>query len=98
MPDHSLTMAFRIGQLVFLFAAWLGGVYGMMLALCVTVVRVCGMRSFGAPFVAPVAPWRPHNPDVVLRMPVWRQRLRTWLADARYPYRVFGRARSWDKR
>lgn len=97
LPDQSLTMAFRIGQLVFLFAAWLGGVYGMMLALCVAVLRVCGMRSFGSPFAAPVSPVRPHNPDVVLRLPLWRQRLRTWLGNAKYPLRAHGRVRRWDK-
>ena len=97
LPDHSLTMAFRIGQLLFLFAAWMGGVYGMMLAVCAAAVRVAGMRSFGSPYTAPVSPKRTHNPDIILRMPIWRQRLRTWTGSAGDQRRATGRMRRWQK-
>lgn len=97
LPDHSLTMAFRIGQLVFLFAAWMGGAYGMMLTLCVVLVRLCAMRSFGSPYMAPLSPARMHNPDLFMRMPIWRQRLRTWLGSAVNQTRTSGRMRRWDR-
>ena len=97
LPDHALTMAFRIGQLMFLFAAWLGGVYGMMLAVCAAVIRVSGLRSFGSPYVAPVSPPRTHNPDIITRMPIWRQRLRAWTGSATNQLRAAGRMRRWQK-
>ena len=97
LPDHSLTMAFRIGQFVFLFAAWMGGVYGMMLALCAVLVRLCALRSLGSPYMAPMSPSRTHNPDLLARMPLWRQRLRTWLGSAGRQVRVTGRMRRWNR-
>ena len=97
LPDHSLTMAFRIGQLVFLFAAWVGGVYGVMLAVCAVAIRVGGLRSFGSPYLAPVTPMRVHNPDLVVRMPIWRQRLRAWTGDVQHQQRARGRMRRWKE-
>ena len=43
------------------------------------VVRVL-LRSLGAPFMAPVAPFRPHNPDILLRLPMWMQKRLLFLA------------------
>lgn len=97
LPEHALTMAFRIGQFIFLAAACVGGVYGMVLVGCAAVVRLCAMRSFGSPYAAPVAPDRPHNPDIVLRLPIWRQRLTAWLASASHPRRASGPMRRWDR-
>lgn len=97
VPDYSLSMAFRIGQLAFLAAGCVFGLYGMVLLMGVAAVRLCGMRSLGAPFAAPVAPARPHNPDVALRLPLWRQRLRTWLGNPNSMTRVHGRMRGWDR-
>lgn len=98
LPEHALTMAFRIGQFIFLAAACLGGVYGMVLVGCAAAVRLCAMRSFGSPYAAPVAPRRAHNPDVVLRLPIWRQRLTTWLATPFNTRRATGPMRAWDRR
>ena len=97
VPDYSLSMTFRIGQLAFLAAGCVFGLYGMVLLMGVAAVRLCGMRSLGAPFAAPVAPARPHNPDVALRLPLWRQRLRTWLGNPNSMTRVHGRMRGWDR-
>ena len=95
LPEYALTLAFRILQMVFLAAACVGGVYGMALVGCVLAVRLCAMRSFGSPMAAPVAPGRLHNPDLILRTPIWRQRLTTWLASAAHPVRAAGKMRAW---
>ena len=97
LPNPALAMAFRIGQLLFVGAACLGGVYGMMLLFAVGAVRVCGMRSLSAPYAAPCAPWRPHNPDLLTRQPLWHQRLTTWLGSAAHPLRSRGPMRRWDQ-
>ena len=98
VPDYSLGLALRIGQLVFLAAGCIFGFYGMVLLAAVATVRLCGMTSLGTPFAAPVAPVRTHNPDVFTRWPIWRQRLRTWLGNPRSMERIHGRMRGWDKR
>lgn len=97
LPNPSLAMAFRIGQCLFVGAACLGGVYGMTLLGAACAVRICAMRSLGAPYAAPLAPLRPHNPDIFLRLPLWRQRLTAWLSSAAHPFRARGRIRRWNK-
>lgn len=97
IPDYALGMAVRIGQLVFLAAGCAFGLYGMALLMVVALVRLCAMTSMGAPFAAPLAPTRTHNPDVLLRYPIWRQRLRTWLSDSCSMNRIHGPMRRWDR-
>lgn len=97
IPDYALGMAVRIGQLIFLGAGCAFGLYGMALLMLVALVRLCAMTSMGAPFAAPLAPVRTHNPDVLLRYPIWRQRLRTWLSDSRGMNRIDGPMRRWDR-
>lgn len=97
IPDYSLGMAFRIGQLMFLTAGCIFGLYGMALLMAVMVVRMCSMTSLGSPFAAPVAPLRTHNPDGFIRLPIWRQRLRTWLGNPTNMERIHGRMRGWDR-
>ncbi len=98
VPDYSLGIALRIGQLAMLLAGSVFGVYGMVLCLAVGAVRMCSLTSLGSPFVAPWAPGRPHNPDGVLRAPLWSQRWRTWLAAPFDRRRALGPMRRWDRR
>ena len=67
------------------------------LRVLAAAIRLCGMRSLGSPFAAPLSPDRTHNPDVFLRAPLWRQRLRTWLGNPNSMTRVHGRMRGWDR-
>lgn len=98
VPDYSLGLACRIAQLLFLAVASVFGLYGMVLCLGATAIRLCGMRSLGSPFAAPLSPDRTHNPDVFLRAPLWRQRLRAWLANPRRMERITGPMRGFDRR
>ncbi|MBR4080460.1 MAG: spore germination protein [Clostridia bacterium] len=93
LPNPSVAMAFRIGQFLFVGAACVGGLYGMTLTAAVMSVRLCAMRSMGAPYAAPVAPPRPHNPDLLARLPLWRQRLTGYLGSSLRPLRARGRMR-----
>ena len=49
---------------------WVADVLLMLVALS---VRLCGIHSFGVPYLAPVAPKRPHGPDILLRLSLRRQ-------------------------
>ncbi len=98
VPDYALGLAVRIGQLIFLGAGCVFGVYGVVLCLGAGAVRLCSLTSLGSPFVAPVSPRRPRNPDGLLRGPLWLQRKRTWLGSARHQQRVDGPMRHWDRR
>lgn len=98
VPDYSLGLAVRIGQLLMLAAGCIFGVYGMVLFMAAGTVRLCALTSLGSPFAAPMAPLRPHNPDEMTRWPLWRQRWRTWLGSADNQRRTQGPMRRWDRR
>ena len=98
IPDYSLGLAIRIAQLLFLAAGCVFGIYGMVLFCAAGVIRLCGMTSLGSPFAAPMAPIRTRNPDGWLRLPIWRQRARLWLANPDDLERTHGRMRGWDRR
>lgn len=96
VPDYSLSVALRIGQLLYIAAAAVFGIYGMVLLSTVLVIRTCSLQSLRSPYLAPLSPGRMHNPDVLLRAPLWHQRCSTWLANARFRMRINGRARAWE--
>ena len=98
VPDYSLGVAVRIGQLLMVLAGCIFGVYGMVLCMAVGAVRLCSLTSLGSPLAAPASPRRSRNPDGVIRAPLWRQRWRTWLSDADHRMRIQGPMRRWDRR
>ena len=98
IPDYALGMAFRIAQLLFLGAASVFGVYGMVLLGAAGMVHLCSLRSLGSPYAAPIAPVRTHNPDVFVRYPIWNQRLRGYLANPWANLRIRDRMRGFDRR
>ena len=55
-------------------------------------------KSLGQPFLAPGSPRRTHNPDLLLRAPTFRQRLRTYLSNPEEMKRAYGRMRRFDGR
>ena len=96
-PTFPLTLALRIGQLILLLAAGFGGYPGMALALFCLLLRAFGVTSLHMPYFSPMAPKRPANPDHVLRLPIWRQRLRGAVANPFHMNRARGRMRAWDE-
>ena len=98
VPDYSLGIALRIGQLLMVLAGSVFGVYGMVLMIALGAVRLCSLTSLGSPFAAPYSPRRAHNPDGITRAPLWMQRWRTWLSAADDRSRVRGPMRRWDRR
>ncbi|MEG0934633.1 MAG: spore germination protein [Clostridia bacterium] len=72
-PIYSLTISTEILRLFILLSAALWGLYGIALIGFLYLCILCGARSFGAPMMAPFAPYRSHNYDLVTRMPLWTQ-------------------------
>lgn len=98
MPDYTMSIALRIAQLMLVTAAGLAGYYGVALCLLLLMLRIFSQTSLGAPLCAPFAPRRARNPDLALRYPIWRQRLRGYLANPYAMLRSRGRMRGWEKR
>lgn len=98
LPDYSLSFALRMGQMALLIAGGLMGLPGVCLMLLWMILRVAGMQSLGRPYLAPTAPRRVRNPDLLLRAPVYRLRLRGDTANPRAMLRAMGRMRRWSRR
>lgn len=80
VPNYGMSIGLQIIRLAFIVAGALMGVYGLVLSSSAALCYLASMRSLGEPFLAPLAPWRPHNPDLLLRLPLWMQRRALFLA------------------
>ncbi|MDI3317046.1 MAG: spore germination protein [Bacillota bacterium] len=77
LPYFSLAIAFRILRFELIVLGGVLGLYGVMLGLLGTLVHLSSLRSFGVPYLSPVAPLAiPDLWDTLFRLPHWRQRLR----------------------
>lgn len=101
IPDYGVSLAVQILRLGMLAAGALLGLYGILLLFCIYTAMLCSITAFGQPFMAPVAPWRPHGPNVVMRYPLfWRDRRDfisqrgTWLRRTPAP----GPIRAWKEK
>lgn len=74
MPDYSVAIALILYRLVIIAAGAMFGLFGISLALFAIGCQLCGMRSFGVGYLSPIAPHRPHNPDITLRLPAFMQK------------------------
>ena len=80
VPNYGVGLGIQIARLVLVVAGMLMGLYGILLVMLLIMSFMCGMTSFGEPYMAPVAPFRRHNGDIVIRSPLWRQTQELYLA------------------
>ncbi|WP_223881755.1 spore germination protein [Niallia endozanthoxylica] len=71
-PVYSLSAATRILRLILIPIAGFLGLYGVLLGLVVMVAHLASLRSFGVPYLAPIAPFNSEDQrDVFIRFPYW---------------------------
>ena len=73
VPDYGFSLGLILCRLFVILSGSLLGLYGVCIVSFCMFAGLCGMRSLGQPYVSPVAPSRPHNPDLLLRLPSWMQ-------------------------
>jgi len=76
IPDYRLAFALRITRFAFLLLSAMLGLVGLSFGLLILTVAMCSMKSFGVPYMAPVAPKTIAGYDTLIRGPVYRQELR----------------------
>ncbi len=74
VPNYGLGIGLILYRLGLIALSALLGVYGLMIGLFLIVTHLCSIKSFGVDYLAPVSPWRRHNPDILLRLPLWMQK------------------------
>ncbi|MGE5405390.1 MAG: spore germination protein, partial [Candidatus Saccharibacteria bacterium] len=71
--NYQLTSLTRVVRLSFLIASTIMGLYGISVAALAIVVYLTGLRSFGVPYMEPLAPLRLQEwQDVIYRAPKWK--------------------------
>lgn len=73
VPNYSFGLSIVLYRLMIVFTGALLGLYGILAAAVGILIHLCSIHSFGVPYLAPIAPHRPHNPDILLRLSVRRQ-------------------------
>ncbi|SFQ13813.1 spore germination protein [Salibacterium halotolerans] len=76
-PSYSMAVAARMIRFILMVIAASFGFYGLILSFIVITAHLCGLRSFGVPYMAPLAPFiRADFEDSVIRLPWWEAKER----------------------
>ncbi len=71
-PIYNFSIATRILRFGYILVGALIGLYGVLLLVVIMVIHLTNLRSYGVPYLAPVAPMLLEDQkDVFVRMPVW---------------------------
>lgn len=71
-PNYSFANASRLIRFVLIIVASILGLYGVLLVLVFIVAHLSSLRSFGVPYLAPVAPFIVEDQkDIFVRFPIW---------------------------
>ncbi|MBP1967624.1 spore germination protein [Paenibacillus aceris] len=71
-PAINLAVAARLIRFMLMLLAGVLGLFGILFGCMVILIHVCSIRSFGIPYMAPIAPFIASNvKDIFIRLP-WR--------------------------
>ena len=77
IPRYTAGMALRMLRFPMIFLAGTLGLLGIVLGLIMIVTHMATLRSFGVPYLSPMAPiQRGEMKDVLLRAPLWKYNTR----------------------
>ncbi|MFC4101815.1 spore germination protein [Paenibacillus xanthanilyticus] len=81
IPNYSASLSIRLLRFPLLIASGMLGLLGFAGMFSIVVIHALAIRSFGEPFLAPAAPFRPSDQkDIVLRLPWWSNKSRPSIA------------------
>lgn len=72
IPQYSISHPVRILRFPLMILTSILGLYGLMLGLLFLLMHLCSIRSFGTPYLTPLAPFKARDlKDTVIRAPYW---------------------------
>ncbi|WP_040340831.1 spore germination protein [Bacillus smithii] len=72
-PAYSIAISARLIRFIIMVMAATFGFYGCLMGILVMVIHLCSLRSFGMPYMTPLAPSIPANfGDTLVRKPIWK--------------------------
>ncbi|MDR1160565.1 MAG: spore germination protein [Syntrophomonadaceae bacterium] len=79
IPNYNAGIITRIMRFVFLIAAGLLGLFGIMITFILLITRMASVSFFGIPYLSPVAPFNNKQIfDILTRRPWFSNTLRPW--------------------
>ncbi|WP_170007167.1 spore germination protein [Bacillus fonticola] len=76
IPTNSFNFTVRITRFGFIGLASVLGFFGIAIGVQACVAYLASVKSFGVPFISPMAPHTQSSKDLILRPPVWKMWLR----------------------
>lgn len=90
-PSFAIAISARLIRFGLMFLAAMFGFYGIMMGILVMILHLCSLRSFGVPYMSPLAPFIPTNMgDTLFRLPTWMFRERPRLINQKNIVRQSG--------
>lgn len=72
-PTYDLAIAVRMFRFVFMVIAAAFGLFGITIGLIALILHLCSLRSFGIPYMSPLAPFNiSDQKDTFIRLPKWK--------------------------
>ncbi|WP_017726100.1 spore germination protein [Halalkalibacterium ligniniphilum] len=76
-PAYNMAISVRLFRFIIMIFAATFGFYGIAIVTLMITAHLCALRSFGIPYMAPLAPFiLSDQKDTVLRLPIWTFRTR----------------------
>lgn len=98
IPNYSFSTSIRILRFLFIFVGCIAGFYGVAACITIIMANMCNLKSFGVPFLSPVAPQTRRSSDLFVRKPVWRQKKREDYLNVSDEGRQPEDARGWENK
>lgn len=77
IPRYAAGIALRMLRFPMIFLAGSLGLLGIMLGILLILTHMATLRSFGVPYLSPIAPMQGREmKDVLIRAPLWKQNTR----------------------
>lgn len=71
-PSFAIAISARLIRFLLMILAALFGFYGILIGMILMTLHLCSLRSFGVPYMAPMAPFISTNVgDTFVRFPMW---------------------------
>ncbi|PJY99290.1 spore germination protein [Bacillus vallismortis] len=71
-PAFAMAISARLIRFLLIIAAAFMGFFGLILGILVMTIHLCSLRSFGVPYMSPLAPFSPEGmKDALFRVPWW---------------------------
>jgi spore germination protein KA len=72
IPGYTVNLTFRMLRFPLLILSAFLGLYGLLLGLIIILIHMASLRSFGVPYLTPIAPWKWQDiKDIFFRIPWW---------------------------